>query len=363
MEKISFKFLTFVFIVASVFIVYFEYRAYRVQVVQTETEVVTETDGIRHNIPLDQIVSAGVVKDGIPSIDSPKYESVRAADLYLDNDGLGLVVEVAGRARFYPFQILVWHEIVNDVFQGKKLAVTYSPLTFSGVVFERELLDQVFEFGTSGKLFNSNLLMQDRTSDSLWSQSLGKAVVGPLSGTSLVTHPSKTITWTSFKNNYGFGEVLSRNTGEVRDYTRNPYGNYLTDNTLLFPVEPKDSRFEMKKVVFGLEKENGSFAFAQDDIQKTRMINQSVGDKQILVLWDEELGTAKAFTSEIDGHKLEFSLKDGKLTDEGGSVWTGSGLATAGSSKGFRLKEIPLTNTFWFSWASSHPETQVYQLP
>jgi hypothetical protein len=363
MEKLSFKFLVFVFIVLAAVIIFFQFRTYRTPMEQTSTETITETDGQKHSIPLNEIISGGVKRDGIPSIDKPRYESVAVADRYLDDDGFGLLVEVNNRARFYPYQVLVWHEIVNDNFQGKKLAVTYCPLCFSGIVFGREFNDQVFEFGTSGKLYNSNLLMYDRTSDSLWSQALGEAVVGPLTGKKLEVYPSLTISWNEFKKNFRSGEVLSKNTGESRDYTRNPYGDYFINNSIFFPVNNKDSRLESKQIIFGAKNESGTKAFALEDVQKTKLINDKVGDLPVLVLWDQTLKTVKAFERQIDGKEITFSLSGETIVDESGSKWNSSGRSTAGSNNGFKLKVIPLENTFWFSWASSHPKTEVYQLP
>ena len=366
MEKLSFKFLLLVFIILAAVIVFFQYRNFRVPMQtlpEAPTTEIQETEGQKHSIPLSEIISGGVKQDGIPSIDKPKYESVAVADRYLDDDGFGLLVQVNSRARFYPYQVLVWHEIVNDNFQGKKLAVTYCPLCFSGIVFEREFNDQVFEFGTSGKLYNSNLLMYDRTSKSLWSQALGEAVGGPLTGKELVVYPSLTISWNEFKKNFRGGEVLSKNTGEIRDYTRNPYGDYFTNNSIFFPVNNTDARLESKEIVFGAKFDPGTKAFALEDVQKAKIINDKVGDVPVLVVWDSTLKTVKAFERQIDGQEINFSISGSSLVDDSDSKWNYSGRSISGSNSGFKLKVIPLENTFWFSWSSSHPETDVYQLP
>lgn len=363
MEKISFKLLLFIFLVFASIIIFVQYKIYRTPFVETTEEIAIETDEVKHSIPLNEIVSAGIVKNGIPSIDKPIFESVASADKYLDNEGFGIALEINDRTRYYPYQVLVWHEIVNDVFQTKKLAITYSPLTYSGKVFDREFNDQIFEFGTSGELYNSNLLMYDRTYDSLWSQVLGKAVKGPLTGMTLKAIPSNIISWNNFKKNFPHGEVLSRKTGEVRDYTRNPYGNYLSNNSILFPVNHKDSRMDSKTIVFGLKDESGTKAFALNDIEKAKIINDVVGGRSILILWDQDLNTATAFLREIDGRQPNISLENNILKDSDGSKWNASGKAISGPNSGFQLKAISLENTLWFSWVSSYPETEVYELP
>ena len=151
---------------------------------------------IKHTVPLDKIVSGGPPQDGIPSIDSPKFQSVQEADEILEDSEFVLGLNINGDIRVYPLQILVWHEIVNDVVGGKPIAVTYCPLCFTNQVFNRTLIDgNIVEFGTSGKLYNSNLVMYDRKSNSLWSQALGEGIVGDYSGIKLEKIPFDIAYW------------------------------------------------------------------------------------------------------------------------------------------------------------------------
>lgn len=173
------------------------------------------------------LVSTGVEKDGIPSIDDPKFESVAAADPYLDDQGFGIVVEAGGRSRFYPYQILVWHEIVNETFAERPLLVTYSPLCGAGLVFERTSNGEARSFGVSGKVYNNCSVLYDRKDGTLVSQ------IAP----GLTPFPSRMMTWREYKTEFPRGQVLSRETGSVRDYTFNPYGDYETSNAILFPLD------------------------------------------------------------------------------------------------------------------------------
>ncbi len=308
----------------------------------------------------DQIVSGGPNRDGIPAIDKPLFETVSAADQYLDNDGFGLVVTSGSQTRFYPYQILVWHEIVNDTFGGKPLLVTYCPLTYTGLVFDPLVGTETFLFGTSGKLLNNNLLMQDRKTNSLWSQAIGEAVVGDLKGTQLKLRPSLTITWADFKTEFPNGMVLSRRTGTVRDYTRDPYGNYHTNNAVLFPLSHVDARLETKTLIFGYKTTDAQKAYPTDIIQKMTIVNDEVGGKMFFVFWDPTLKTVRGYFRDPTGTPLTFVWEDDRLVDrETSSVWNTEGKAVSGSLRGTSLIPVPLENHFWFSWVAFHPTTNV----
>jgi hypothetical protein len=212
----------------------------------------------QHNIvPLDQIVSGGPPPDGIPSIDNPKFVSVQeAGNNFLADSDLVLGLNINGDIRAYPLQILVWHEIVNDKVGGVPVAVTYCPLCFTNQVFNRTLLllnGQVVQFGTSGKLYNSNLVMYDRTSKSLWSQALAEGIVGKYAGVKLQRIPFDIAYWKDWKQLYPNSKILSRDTGFNRPYGADPYGNYYTSTQLYFPVSNHDNRLGLKEKVVGLE--------------------------------------------------------------------------------------------------------------
>jgi hypothetical protein len=182
----------------------------------------------KHIVPLDQIVSAGPPPDGIPSIDSPKFVSVEDGNKFLEDSDKILGINIDGDIRAYPLQILVWHEIVNDNVGGIPVAVTYCPLCFTNQVFNRNVNYTISEFGTSGKLYNSNLVMYDRATKSLWSQALGEGIVGKYAGTILERIPFDIAYWKDWKQLYPNSKVLSRDTGSNRPYGADPYGDYYT---------------------------------------------------------------------------------------------------------------------------------------
>jgi hypothetical protein len=183
-----------------------------------------KTDFARHSVDLDEIFSGGPPKDGIPSIDEPTFVPVAEAGLPANEPVIGLAIE--GDARAYPLRILIWHEIVNDVVGGAPVAVTFCPLCNTGIVFDRRLDGRVLEFGTTGKLRNSDLVMYDRTTESWWQQFLGEAIVGELTGRRLVMLPSRLESFASFKARAADGKVQVPGGGAMRAYGRNPYVGY-----------------------------------------------------------------------------------------------------------------------------------------
>ncbi len=189
------------------------------------------TDFSTNSVPLDEFVGGGPPKDGIPSIDVPKFVGVDEAEEFLDGSEPVAVVELEGEIRAYPLQILIWHEIVNDEIAGEPVAVTYCPLCNSTVAFRREVDGRPVEFGTTGMLRNSDLVMYDRATESWWQQITAEAVVGELTGTKLEVLPSQILAWDQFQRLHPGGRVLSRETGFDRNYGSNPYTGYDSDPT------------------------------------------------------------------------------------------------------------------------------------
>jgi len=319
--------------------------------------------GLPKNIvPLDEIVSGGPPQDGIPSIDNPKFVSVSEADKFLQDADQVVGLKVNGDIRAYPLQILVWHEIVNDNVGGTPVAVTYCPLCFTNQVFNRTVDGKTVEFGTSGKLYNSNLVMYDRNSNSLWSQALGQAIVGKQAGLKLDRIPFDVAFWREWKQLYPDTNVLSRDTGSSRPYGADPYGSYYSNNDLFFPVSNKDDRLELKEIIVGLENGGQFKAYKLQQIQDTRVINDRIGDKS-LALFSLYPFMVRVFDSTLDGQKLEFQYNknSSKITDkQTGIEWNFDGIGTAGPMKGKHLLRLPYDEGFWFEWVAFHPKTALY---
>jgi Protein of unknown function (DUF3179) len=325
----------------------------------------SQTEKEKNNIvPLDQIVSGGPPPDGIPSIDDPKFISIQEADKYLKDSDLVLGLNINGDVRAYPLQILVWHEIVNDKLGGVPITVTYCPLCFTNQVFNRTLENgQILEFGTSGKLYNSNLVMYDRTTKSLWSQAMSQAIVGKLAGVKLERIPFDVAYWKEWKQLYPDSKVLSTDTGSTRPYGADPYGDYYTNGDVLFSVSNSDDRLGLKEIVVGFENSGQYKAYRLQEIESKKAINDQVNGKPIALLSLHPF-MVRAYDPVVDGQVLEFSFnaKDQNFIDtRTGSVWNFEGKAISGQMKGKQLTRIPFDEGFWFEWVAFHPKTELYQ--
>ncbi len=278
--------------------------------------------GVKYIVDPDRIVSGGPPKDGIPSIDDPKFVTVAEADKWIEDNELVLAIIRKGVERVYPLQIMVWHEIVNDKIVGDPILITYCPLCGSGIAYERTINGEEVEFGTSGKLYNSNLVMYDRKTDSYWTQIDGLAVVGELTGTKLKPVSIDTVVWREWKKAHPDSEVLSQDTGFRRPYGRDPYGSYYEDSFLFFQVENKDDRIHPKTVVFGIQVNDVYKAYKEDDLKALKVIEDTVGGVKIRVERDDA-GIVKITNLDTGG-------------------------------------EIVKERDFWFAWYAFHPDTILY---
>jgi len=327
-------------------------------VISSELEMM-ETDGVKHLIPLDRIKGGGPPMDGIPSIDNPVFADVQESQFMSDSDTV-IGLEINGETKAYPLFILVWHEIVNDRVGGIPVSVTYCPLCYTNQVFERIINDQEVEFGTSGKLYNSNLLMYDRLTESYWSQALGLAVKGELSGYRLNLIPFDVITWGDWKKLHPDTLVLTTDTGHIRSYATDPYGNYYTEPRIMFPVEHSDDRLYPKEIIIGLNQDKTFKAYKQNDVESQIVINDSIGSVPVMLmsLYSEN---SRAFERTIDDKVLDFEFVDGKIVDlQTNSEWNYDGLAISGEFDGKQLDRLPIEPGFWFEWVAFHPQTLVY---
>ena len=328
-------------------------------------------------VSFDEILSGGVPRDGIPPIDNPRFVDFTEANAWVEEREPVIALAVNGEARAYPLQILTFHEIVNDVVGGIPVAVTFCPLCNSSVVFDRTVLGETLRFGVSGNLRNSDLIMWDDKSETWWQQLTGEAIVGDLVGIELDFLASQLISYLEFKESFPTGLVLSRDTGHVRDYGRNPYVGYdsIDESPFLFSG-PLDGRLRSTARVVAVQNDAESVAYPFDALAKVRVVNDRVGGDPIVVLWTPDtasalresrigsagaVGSGVAFGREVDGRELTFQLRDGEFQDvETESTWSISGRATAGPLAGTRLPDLVHANHFWFAWAAFRPDTRIW---
>ena len=328
----------------------------------------------------DEIIPGGPPPDGIPPIDEPQFEAVAEVDWLSDRQPV-IAVDINGDARAYPLQILTWHEIANDEVGGVPLAVTYCPLCNTPVVWERPVVDgEVTTFGTSGKLYRSNLVMYDRATDSYWPQVTGQAVTGPLTGRRLELVPAQIVSFGDFRAAHPEGKVLSRQTGFDRPYGTNPYPGYdRTEDPFLFQGEV-DPRLAPAARVIGVAAGEEAVAFPYDRLRRAggRMaaVNEEIGGEPVLVIWkpgtvsalDQEtieasrdVGAAAGFSRRVGDQVLTFEVRDGDLVDqETETTWNVLGMAVEGPLAGQELPGVASLDSFWFDWAAFHPDTEIW---
>jgi hypothetical protein len=329
------------------------------------------------SVPLSEIRSGGPPPDGIPPIDDPVFESIDDAESWLEPQSPVLVVDLGGdAARAYPLAILTFHEIVNDIIDDRPVLVTYCPLCNSGLAFERTLDGEVLSFGTSGRLWNSNLVMYDRGTRSLWSQFTGEAIVGQRLGDTLERLPLQIVAWEQFAADWADGQVLSRDTGHNRDYGRNPYVGYDTSaSPFLFDRDTGGPLQQMERVV-AAGGDDDPVAYPLTLLADERVVHDEIAGAPAVAWWTPgtasaldrasidagaDVGATGVFRRTVDGQQLTFSPDgDEAFTDtETSSTWTVLGIAVDGPLAGTQLERIPHDDTFWFVQFAFRPETRV----
>ena len=293
-------------------------------------KVALQIDEHSTKIPLEELLQGCLSgKDCIPSIDEPEFQSLEKANDWLKSSDRVFVFSLNGETRIYPQRILNWHEIVNDWFPDENgehvepIAVTFCPLCGTAVAFERKVDGVITEFGVSGKLHNSDLVMYDRFEGSLWQQITGEAIVGPAASRNEILQPRllMTLEWSQALERFPDAVVLSRNTGFERDYDHYPYGNYEENAQIFFPVQNQDDRLDPKDWVYGIVVNNQAKAYPEKILQRQKEAIDSLGGKTFQITLEN--GAA--------------SFKDSQSGED----------------------IVPL-RSFWFAWVAFYPETDLY---
>ncbi len=339
------------------------------------------TDFSSHEVPLDEFLSGGPGKGGIPAIDDPEFAEIPSIDWLEDQEPV-IMLGVDDEWRAYPIQILIWHEIVNDTIAGVPVTVTFCPLCHTAIAFDRTVDGQVLDFAVSGNLRHSDLVMYDRQTESWWQQATGRGIVGEFSGTALEFLPSQLVSWAQFKELHPDGAVLTRNTGHVRDYGANPYSGYDRADSDPFLLDDKtliDGRLNPKVRIVGVVVDDEATAYPLPDVAEAVVVNDAVGDDPIVVLWSpgtasglgdatvaggDLVGSAVVYSRTApDGTTLEFERAgEGLMTDtETRSTWNAGGTSIDGPLSGTQLESVPNDQPFWFAWAIFRPDTVIWQ--
>jgi hypothetical protein len=329
-------------------------------------------------VDVADLEAGGPPPDGISSIDKPRFQRAGEVPGVRDNEPV-LSLSIGGETRAYPVQIVIWHEVVNDTVDGVPVAVTYCPLCNSALAFDRRVRDRVLEFGVSGLLYRSNLVLYDRQTESLWPQLTGQAVAGHLAGARLRQYAVATVSYGEWRRAHPNGWVLSKDTGVIRQYGITPYEGYEDgDGSAAGPGTrgSADRRLPpMERVVAFGDRSDDPTAVVTAWLARQRVASVAVNGKpatmwfrpgttsavdEYFVTDSRDVGATGVFRPYVDGGRLHFTFVDGAFRDaETGSRWNLLGEAVAGPLSGHRLRRVPHVDTFWFAWVAYQPDTRV----
>ncbi len=314
-------------------------------------------------IPVEEVFDGGPGKDGIPSVDNPQFESFQSIDYLNDKD---LVIGVfrngiAGKA--YPHPILDWHEIVNDNIGDLNFALTYCPLTGTGVSWNRDIDGETTTFGVSGKLYNTNLIPYDRLTDSYWSQLRLDCVSGSLIDRKIETTQIIETTWATWKAAYPNAVVMNTDTGFNRNYNNYPYGDYRTnDNNIIFPVSNLDTRLPAKERVLGVIEDSAQKVYSIELFDVPHVIEDNVAGIDNIVIGSKVANFIVAFedpgmndlTYVANQLPVIAQDADGNKLDLGGRI-------TEGPRQGERLTPLNSFMGYFFAFGTFYEDMDVYE--
>jgi hypothetical protein len=328
-------------------------------------------------VPLNEIRSGGPPPDGIPPIDEPKFLNPSDVGFLADNEPV-LAFEIDGDARAYPVQVMTWHEIVNDTVAGIPVTISYCPLCNSAIAYDRRHDGLILDFGTSGLLYNSALVMYDRQTQTLWSHFIAQGIVGELTGQQVETFPLSTVAWSTWRDANPNGLVLSRDTGHSREYGRNPYPGYdnVDGNPFLFQGSV-DGRYTAMTRIVGVQDDVNPVGVPLIDLEAAQIITGDLTGDPLVFLWTRgtasaldsstvnagvDVGATGVFRPAVDGVGLTFTPADDGanfIDDQTGSTWNILGRAIAGEMSGAQLEGVPHVDTFWFAWSTFRPDAAI----
>jgi len=347
-------------------------------------EIGWKTDTNKHMVPLEEFTIL-LLRDGIPPIDTPGFwEAKKAVSIYFEHEPV-IAVQINNEAKAYPLSILMFHEIVNDELGNTPISATYCPLCNAALVFDRRLQHEgttyLLDFGVSGMLRNSDLVMWDRQTESWWQQFTGEALVGELAGTSLNLVSSQLISVGEFFENYPEGKMLSAETGHSREYGTNPYSNYDDpDNIPRFYKGEIDNRLPPMERVIDIQVKGRRKIYPLSAIQKLKVINDVFEGEPIVLFHtsrtisvmdagqineSREVGSTTVFSAILKGEKLQFeNTNEGRFKDKiSGSVFTITGYCMNGKYKGLQLEPVRHGNHFAFAWFAFYADSEIFQYP
>ena len=322
-------------------------------------------------------LNASVPRDAIPPIYQPQFESVEAADTWLDDDDVVGVLALKGKAHVYPLRILRWHEVVNDQVGGTPVLVTFCPLCDTFVAFDRRVDGEALTFGVSGILQHSNLVMWDHQTESWWQQVTGTALVGDMAGQQLNFLPVRTLFWPEVRQGIPLAQVLSQEANptvrEAGFYDLKVPPDDYSQELPLWTGGPTSKALRSHERVVGLNLAGMAVAYPLPALAQEQVVNDVVGGWDVVLFYSAESGagnasgaaarvidTASVYSPVVNERKLSFSIEEGGILDrQTGSTWAPTGLAISGPLKGSQLEPLVYSISFWFSWVAFYPDTEL----
>lgn len=339
------------------------------------------TDKENRNVDLNEFRIL-LPRDGIPPIDNPKFWSKEKGQKVFFKHEPVIAIEINGIAKAYPLSILMFHEIVNDEINNVPISVTFCPLCNSAIVFDRRLnfnnKAYLLDFGVSGMLRKSDMVMWDRQTETWWQQFTGTGLVGYLAGAQLEFIPSQVISVEDFYINYPNGQILSTENGKGISYGQNPYINYdaISNSKPRLFFGEVDSRLPAMERIINIRFGEIERIYPYSEIVKRQVINEHPYGSPIVIFFQQgkvsvldqqeiseskDIGAVTVFDPTVDGRILEFFKTDEGFSDrETKSIWTITGKAVKGELKGKQLKKIHHGNHFAFAWLAFQPDSEIY---
>jgi len=337
-----------------------------------------KTDFNKHNISFDEILSGGPPKNGIPAIDKPRFVKSDNAKKWLKPLEPVIAIKLGSEAKAYPLQILMFHEIVNDVLNGQAIAVTFCPLCNSSMVFSRKVNGRTLDFGTTGRLRNSDLIMYDRQTESWWQQFTGEGLIGFYTDTELTELTSNIISFQAFQQHYPNGKILSRETGFSRQYGKNPYRGYDDINNTPFLMRgPIDTRLPPMERVLSVKISDQQKLYPFSTIDDSTIIHDKFNGQPLVIFKTGDIYSAldqyniddskkvsaySVFSTTLNSKQLHFYFEDKTIKDrETKSEWSVVGKAVKGKLKGKQLPALSHGIHFAFAWLAFNPNVEIFK--
>lgn len=319
--------------------------------------------------PAERLVWGCPAKDCIPAMDDPIFttpQKVNEKVKFLLPEDIVIGVSMSGEAKAYPHKILTRHEIVNDKIGDVPIVVTYCPLCGSGMVLDSRIDGKRLTFGVSGRLLNSDLVMYDRETETLWSQITGEAILGKLVGKKLSILPTYQGTWKKWVELHPRTLVLIFKEARIPNFLlQNPYEDYDKTPSIHFPVTHYDDRYFPKEKVLGIHPSTSGKAKAYpfSELNQVIVVNDELQDKKLAIFYSREGQVALAYSSVVENKVLHFQPAgaDRFRDEETGTLWNLKGEAIQGEWKGKQLSPISAVSGYWFAWVAFYPGTEVFQ--